>query len=130
MLQSSEIFNSGKHVAFDIGRHLVQLLDYAVDCLHGKFLLFRLNSNHVVLLPIADWMNAQCSAIGATIAYFISASLGSVVVIRNFGERIAKWNEQVRQTCDYEPTPLSLLPSANIGLKYSLCITESTCLIT
>lgn len=84
----------------------------------------------MVLLPIADWINAQCSAIGATIAYFISASLGSVVVIRNFGERIAKWNEQVRQTCHYKPTGLSLLPSANIGLKYSLCITESTCSIT
>ncbi|CAM0135065.1 unnamed protein product [Umbelopsis sp. WA50703] len=38
-----------------------------------------------------------CSAIGATVAYFISASLGSVVVIRNFGDRIAKWNEQLVQ---------------------------------
>ncbi|KAH8549616.1 snare associated Golgi protein-domain-containing protein [Umbelopsis sp. PMI_123] len=36
-----------------------------------------------------------CSAIGATIAYFISASLASVFVIRNFGERIAKWNEEL-----------------------------------
>ncbi|KAI9279897.1 snare associated Golgi protein-domain-containing protein, partial [Umbelopsis sp. AD052] len=38
-----------------------------------------------------------CSAIGATIAYFISASLASVFVIRNFGERFAKWNEQLVQ---------------------------------
>ncbi|KAG2189389.1 hypothetical protein INT44_004531, partial [Umbelopsis vinacea] len=46
----------------------------------------------------ANWLYfLQCSAIGATIAYFISASLASVFVIRNFGERFAKWNEQLVQ---------------------------------
>lgn len=49
----------------------------------------------MVLLVFSDWLDIQCSAIGATVAYLISASLGSVVVIRNFGERIANWNEQL-----------------------------------
>ncbi|KAG2206983.1 hypothetical protein INT47_008452 [Mucor saturninus] len=38
-----------------------------------------------------------CSAIGATIAYIISASLGSVAVIKLIGERIEKWNQQLVQ---------------------------------
>ncbi|CDS10850.1 hypothetical protein LRAMOSA11336 [Lichtheimia ramosa] len=36
-----------------------------------------------------------CSAIGSTVAYAISASLGSVAVVRLIGDRIAKWNEQL-----------------------------------
>ncbi|KAI9317593.1 snare associated Golgi protein-domain-containing protein [Dichotomocladium elegans] len=36
-----------------------------------------------------------CSAIGSSIAYFLSASLGSVAVVRLIGDRIAKWNEQL-----------------------------------
>ncbi|KAI9490820.1 snare associated Golgi protein-domain-containing protein [Zychaea mexicana] len=36
-----------------------------------------------------------CSAIGSTVAYLISASLGSVAVVRLIGDRIAKWNEQL-----------------------------------
>ena len=37
----------------------------------------------------------QCSAIGSTVAYLISASLGSVAVVHLIGDRIAKWNEQL-----------------------------------
>ncbi|KAG2225234.1 hypothetical protein INT45_001457 [Circinella minor] len=36
-----------------------------------------------------------CSAIGSTVAYLISASLGSVAVVHLIGDRIAKWNEQL-----------------------------------
>lgn len=38
---------------------------------------------------------ALCSALGASVAFIISASLGSVAVMRLIGERIEKWNEQV-----------------------------------
>ncbi|CEP16656.1 hypothetical protein [Parasitella parasitica] len=40
---------------------------------------------------------SMCSAIGATFAYFISRSLGSVAVIRLMGERLKNWNEQLVQ---------------------------------
>ncbi|KAI8146045.1 snare associated Golgi protein-domain-containing protein [Fennellomyces sp. T-0311] len=36
-----------------------------------------------------------CSALGSTVAYLISGSLGSVAVVRLIGDRIAKWNEQL-----------------------------------
>jgi uncharacterized membrane protein YdjX (TVP38/TMEM64 family) len=36
-----------------------------------------------------------CSALGASVAFLISASLGSVAVMRLIGERIEKWNEQL-----------------------------------
>ncbi|CAO3651947.1 unnamed protein product [Mucor hiemalis] len=38
-----------------------------------------------------------CSAIGATVAYIISGSLGSVAVMKLIGERIEKWNQQLVQ---------------------------------
>lgn len=40
---------------------------------------------------------SMCSAIGATFAYIISRSLGSVAVIKLMGERLQKWNEQLVQ---------------------------------
>ncbi|KAL9547155.1 hypothetical protein PS6_007295 [Mucor atramentarius] len=40
---------------------------------------------------------SMCSAIGATFAYIISRSLGSVAVIKLMGERLKKWNEQLVQ---------------------------------
>ncbi|CAO3631400.1 unnamed protein product [Cunninghamella echinulata] len=38
---------------------------------------------------------ATCSAVGASIAYLISGSLGSKAVTHLIGDRIAKWNEQL-----------------------------------
>ncbi|CAO3632154.1 unnamed protein product [Cunninghamella blakesleeana] len=38
---------------------------------------------------------AACSAIGASIAYLLSGSLGSKAVTHLIGDRIAKWNEQL-----------------------------------
>ncbi|KAI8882143.1 hypothetical protein K501DRAFT_221753 [Backusella circina FSU 941] len=40
---------------------------------------------------------SMCSAIGASVAYVISGSLGSVAVMHLIGNRIAKWNEQLVQ---------------------------------
>ncbi|KAI8051055.1 putative transmembrane protein 41B [Gilbertella persicaria] len=40
---------------------------------------------------------ATCSALGASIAYIISGSLGSVAIIRLLGDRLSKWNEQLVQ---------------------------------
>ncbi|CEG65641.1 hypothetical protein RMATCC62417_02382 [Rhizopus microsporus] len=36
-----------------------------------------------------------CSAIGSSVAYIISGSLGSLAVMRLIGDRIAKWNQQL-----------------------------------
>ncbi|KAI8078693.1 snare associated Golgi protein-domain-containing protein [Halteromyces radiatus] len=38
---------------------------------------------------------SMCSAVGATLAYIISGSLGSKAVIHLIGDRIASWNEQL-----------------------------------
>jgi hypothetical protein len=35
-LQPSELFNSGKHVAFNIGRHPVRVLVHSIYCLSCK----------------------------------------------------------------------------------------------
>ncbi|RUS31319.1 mitochondrial carrier domain-containing protein [Jimgerdemannia flammicorona] len=81
----TDLLDTGEHVAQHPGRRAVSILVCAGAGLLGSFLTFNLS-----LSP-----SRQCSALGAMNAYFLSYSLGSVFVKRNFGDRIARWNEQL-----------------------------------
>jgi uncharacterized membrane protein YdjX (TVP38/TMEM64 family) len=72
----------------------------------------------------------QCSAVGATLAYIISYTLGSVVVQRKFADRIARWKEQlephrqhmfnyivVLRLIPFPPNWLANIGSPHLGVK-------------